>query len=231
MNRCPHCQCLVELVTTSPNVAVRCDSRPRYLWVHENGQDEGVEVRTLQTVTGTLIPLAIESQELDAAKTAGRRVVMIHRRHACRPVPAAITTAATVTPPKTSTTARTSDNAGALLAYLRARANRREDAKTDKVIARALRCHVREVIDLADDLIRAGHLVIAETRKPCGRWILEHVTADVAAAQRYDAALKQRAARIFARRRNVRRLVATAIAAAAVEPNGQTRIQYEEAAR
>lgn len=92
-----------------------------------------------------------------------------------------------------------------LLAYLRSAAPRPDLAKTDATIASALECPERSIVDLADDLMVAGHLVVARVVAPFGRWLLIPSRADQAAwdeARAYVASLHDRGVKVLARQQH-----------------------------
>jgi len=106
-----------------------------------------------------------------------------------------------------------SPEADRLYGYLMERAPSRDLARRDAVIAAALDLDVRHIIDLADELLAVGFLVLAETAPPAGRWLLMPGD-DLAPAHRYARSLRSRALAIMLRARRVR----TAIAAAQTPP-------------
>lgn len=71
---------------------------------------------------------------------------------------------------------------------------------TDAELAEYANVSRRKVIDLARELLQAGYFVLADSR---GRWL-----GTRAEAEAYERALKQRAKRIFVRRRAVRAALA-----------------------
>lgn len=117
----------------------------------------------------------------------------------------------------------TSSPASRLLEYLKRWAGARERAKTDAAIAAALGIPVREIVDLADELLAAGHLVVAEVTAPHGRWLLAP-TADLAPARHYANSLGRRGVSILLRRKHLRRAIARADAARLIDSTGQRRL-------
>jgi len=113
--------------------------------------------------------------------------------------------------------------AAELLAFLQRHAYKREFALTDRHIAGEMGIPVREVIDLADELIRAGHLVIAETSPPHGRWLCVPM-GDLAAARAYANSLGRRAIKVFRRRKHLRAAIAAAELSRPVGSTGQHRL-------
>lgn len=92
-----------------------------------------------------------------------------------------------------------------LLAYLRSSAHRPDLAKTDAVIAAALELPERSIVDLADELLQAGHLVVARVVAPFGRWLLIPERADPAAwdeARAHVASLHDRGVKVLARQQH-----------------------------
>lgn len=94
-----------------------------------------------------------------------------------------------------------SPNALLLLDYLRRWAPRPELARPDRVIAKALNLPERLIVDLADELLRAGHLVVASCVHPMGRWLLRPEAPEEhwQRARDYVASLKERGVKILAR--------------------------------
>lgn len=118
-----------------------------------------------------------------------------------------------------------SPDAARLLAYLQAYADQRGLARTDRYLAALLRVPIRQVIDLADELIRAGHVVQAEVQPPHGRWLNRCQTADmVREAQRYAASLHDRGVSILTRRKHLVEAIAAAEARRQTETTGQHRL-------
>ncbi|MGE0481909.1 MAG: hypothetical protein AB7Q17_15715 [Phycisphaerae bacterium] len=90
--------------------------------------------------------------------------------------------------------------AAELLRVLRAQgATTRERAITDARLATLTSLSPREISDVAAELLAAGHLVLSETRRPFGRWLLLP-GADLEPAEHYAESLAGRAAEIFRRR-------------------------------
>jgi len=96
-----------------------------------------------------------------------------------------------------------STHAVALLEVLRRAAFLRGLAITDKVLASRIGVPARELIDLADELIQAGHVVVAEVSDPKGRWLCTRAE-DLTAARRYANSLGRRGVRVLRRRKVVR---------------------------
>ena len=116
-----------------------------------------------------------------------------------------------------------STDAQRLLHVLQVCCHARHLAKPDRELAVRLELPERSMVDLADELLAAGHLVIAETIAPMGRWILD-TAQDLAPAKSYDRVLGSRAVKIFRRRRNLRRAIYRVESARAVESTGQRRL-------
>lgn len=96
-----------------------------------------------------------------------------------------------------------SPSAARLLDVLRRLCHRRDAAQSDAWLADRIGVSPREVIDLADELLRAGWAVIAETREPYGRWLVTE-SAQLADAHRYRQSLRHRGVQILLRARAVR---------------------------
>lgn len=116
-----------------------------------------------------------------------------------------------------------SQNAQRLLQWLQAYAARRDRATTDAQLAAAIGVPHRDVIDLRDELLQAGHIIVAETEKPAGSWLCVQ-PADLPRAKRYADSLDQRARSIFVRRQHLQAAIAAAEARQAIETNGQRRL-------
>src|SRR5688572_26166328 len=104
----------------------------------------------------------------------------------------------------TATTARTpaplSREAQRLLNYMRDWAHCRELARTDEQLAHAAQSPVRNVIDLRDELLQHGHIVIAEVTRPMGSWLCDP-REDLAPARRYADTLHSRGVAALTRRK------------------------------
>ena len=93
-----------------------------------------------------------------------------------------------------------------LLDYLRRFATRPERARSHATIADALNLGIRSIVDLADELLRAGHVVVARVTSPFGCWLLDPAKATVAEweeARAYRGSLNDRGVKILARRQHV----------------------------
>jgi len=94
--------------------------------------------------------------------------------------------------------------AARLLDVLRRYARRRESAITDERLRKMLGVSKREVIKLADELLRAKILVLAETSPPMGRWLAGDDPADLPLANCHANNLDKRARKIHVRAKLVR---------------------------
>ncbi len=113
-----------------------------------------------------------------------------------------------------------SDPATRLLRLLKRHATERRNAITDATIAHMIGVDPRQVIKLAGELLEAGHLVVAETTEPPGRWLISRAE-DLHYARHYAAVLGHRAVANGRRCSTVRRLVEQLAASEGAEVNGQ----------
>lgn len=127
--------------------------------------------------------------------------------------------------PQKSEKASLSSDAQRLLHYLQTYAHKRGLAKTDRHIAGALRLPIRSIIDLADELLTGGHIVLAEVTPPHGRWICGCRNAgEVQEAWRYADSLRDRGISILARRKRLVQAIRATEALRKVETTGQGRL-------
>lgn len=114
-------------------------------------------------------------------------------------------------------------DASRLLNYLRNYCTDPSRSKTHRSIAEALSIPDRSVIDLADELLQAGHVVIARVRPPMGIWLLDpsSPTDHGREAYEYHTALRRRAGSIYVRARHVRLALARLEAQRHRETSGQ----------
>jgi hypothetical protein len=128
----------------------------------------------------------------------------------------------------TAQSSELSADARRLLEHLRRWATEPDRAQTDRELAAVLNLPQRDLVDLADELLRHGHMVIARTGAPPGRWILLDGDPDQAhwfQAREYAAGLDARAKGIHARAKHAREALATLEARRQVEPTtGQGRL-------
>ncbi len=98
---------------------------------------------------------------------------------------------------------------------------------TDRELARLVGVNVREVVDLAGELLTAGHLVIAscDVRNP-GRCLL-FPQDDLRLLQVYIDSLSTRAKKILNRRKHLRKARATAERKRQVGTDGQLSLELE----
>ncbi len=89
--------------------------------------------------------------------------------------------------------------AARLLTALRAN----EGPQTDRHLAGQAGLSVRQIVDVADELLQAGYLVVATTSPPFGRWL-----GTIADARTYERVLRSRALKILIRRRHLRQAIA-----------------------
>lgn len=106
-----------------------------------------------------------------------------------------------------------------LLRLLKRHATERRHAITDATIAGMIDVDARKVVDLAGELLDAGHLVVAETTSPPGRWLVSRVE-DLHYARHYGAVLGHRAVANWRRSRTVRRLIDQMAAAQRADTTG-----------
>jgi hypothetical protein len=93
----------------------------------------------------------------------------------------------------------------------------------DRELARSARLPQRDIIDLADELLAAGHIVIARCAPPMGRWLLPP-GADLAPAREYLAQLHGRGLKVLARERRLRRAIELAEQRRDPETSGQLKL-------
>ena len=126
-----------------------------------------------------------------------------------------------------------SGDAALLLSYLERFAPRPDLAKADRVIAAALGKGERSIIDLADELLQAGHVVVARTVFPMGRWLLlPNAGPDLwQQARDYVAGLDARAISIHARAKHARQALERMEASRPTDSRGQQRMFAQDASR
>lgn len=93
-----------------------------------------------------------------------------------------------------------------LLRLLKRHATERRNAITDATIAHMIGVDPRQVIKLAGELIEVGHLVVAETTDPPGRWLVSRAE-DLHYARHYSNVLGHRGVENWRRRSAVRRAI------------------------
>lgn len=122
-----------------------------------------------------------------------------------------------------------SPSACELLDYLRRLAHRPDRSRTDAAIAADLDLPERSIVDLADELLRAGHLVVARVSAPAGRWLLIPERAgepEWTEARGYVASLHDRGVKILARQQHAASALRRSEErrTAPVPPGGQARL-------
>ena len=121
---------------------------------------------------------------------------------------------------------RVTGNAQRLLVYLQRFAPRPDIARTDEVISRALEIPERTVIELADELLQAGHMIVASVTFPAGRWLLTEDAPDEywLKARKYADGLTSRAIQIHARAKHAKSAMEVMEQRRRVRTNGQANL-------
>ena len=124
-------------------------------------------------------------------------------------------------PPAERAATALSNGAVTLLSHLRRCAFTPSCAKTDREIARATGLAQRDVIDLSDELIRAGYGVVAACTPPMGRFL----TDDPDVLRGYAERLYSRGRKIMRRAHDVGRVAEVCDSrTAGIDSTGQRRL-------